>query len=125
MNEELSRLYDLLNRILMSAPEEDECTDAENEAYADMANLKVSLEGLFEDKGIDPQEYLPWYEDAWYREDLEDALEEAGVPVTEDNIRVFLEKAKEIGIFDDKSSMNEALEDMAGQLFADQIKEGE
>lgn len=41
------KLYDLVCAVLENAPEEDECTDEENEIYADCTNLKCSLETIF------------------------------------------------------------------------------
>ena len=49
-NDDYKRLRSLLfeiEQILLNAPEEDECTDEENEVYADMQNLKESLENIF------------------------------------------------------------------------------
>ena len=48
-NDDYKRLRSLLfeiEQILLNAPEEDECTDEENEVYADMQNLKESLENI-------------------------------------------------------------------------------
>lgn len=48
MNEKFKELYNLVMTILMDAPEEDECTDEENEVYAECQNLKEALEELNE-----------------------------------------------------------------------------
>lgn len=48
MNEKFKELYNLVMTILMDAPEEDECTDEENEVYAECQNLKETLEELNE-----------------------------------------------------------------------------
>ena len=48
-NNDYKRLRSLLfeiEQVLLNAPEEDECTDEENEIYADMQNLKESLEKI-------------------------------------------------------------------------------
>lgn len=48
-NDDYKRLHWLLfeiKQVLSNAPEEDECTDEENEVYADMQNLKESLEKI-------------------------------------------------------------------------------
>lgn len=37
------KLYDVVCAVLENAPEEDECTDEENDIYADCANLKCTL----------------------------------------------------------------------------------
>ena len=42
-NEELKNLKKLLENILAVAPDEDDCTDEENEIYADMQNLQESV----------------------------------------------------------------------------------
>lgn len=48
-----------------------------------------------------------WYEERWYREDIENTLAVAGIPITEENITRLWMKAKKI--FDDKSDRNEML----------------
>lgn len=42
----MKSLYELVCEKLKSAPEEQECSAEENEVYADLANLKESLERL-------------------------------------------------------------------------------
>lgn len=42
----LKELYSMVVDILIDAPEEDECTDEENEVYAECQNLKEALEEL-------------------------------------------------------------------------------
>lgn len=44
MREKINELYNNLCDLLDNAPDEDQCTDEENEMYADMANLKDSIE---------------------------------------------------------------------------------
>ena len=47
----------------------------------------------------------PWYTECWYMEDLENALENAGIEVTEENLERLLLECR--GIFDDKTVRNE------------------
>lgn len=49
MNNKLSELYKLVKSVLMEAPDEDDCTDEENEVYADCQNLKENLERLMQE----------------------------------------------------------------------------
>lgn len=49
MEERLRNFYKELLFLLNNAPVEDDCTDAENQMYSDMANLKNSME----DAGFD------------------------------------------------------------------------
>ena len=44
MEERIRKLYKELDFLLNHAPTEDDCSDAENEMYSDMANLKNSIE---------------------------------------------------------------------------------
>lgn len=44
MEEKLKNLYEQIEDILNLAPDEEDCTKEENEMYADMANLKSSME---------------------------------------------------------------------------------
>jgi hypothetical protein len=44
MKKRLVNLYKEIEFLLNHAPIEDDCTDEENEMYADMANLKNSME---------------------------------------------------------------------------------
>lgn len=44
MEERIRKLYKELDFLLNHAPIEDDCSDAENEMYSDMANLKNSIE---------------------------------------------------------------------------------
>lgn len=44
MEERLRKLYDELEFLLNNAPDEYDCTYEENEMYADIANLKSSVE---------------------------------------------------------------------------------
>lgn len=44
MEKRLKELYKEINVLLNNAPTIDDCTDAENEVYSDMANLKNSME---------------------------------------------------------------------------------
>ena len=46
MNDKLKELYDLVVDVLKDAPNEDECTDEENEVYAECQNLKEAIEAL-------------------------------------------------------------------------------
>lgn len=56
-----------------------------------------------------------WYTEAWYDVDLENALEELGVPVTAENIRRLRKGCK--GLFDDKSGRNEMILEKASEIF--------
>jgi len=44
MGERIKKLYKELDFLLNHAPIEDDCSDAENKMYLDMANLKNSIE---------------------------------------------------------------------------------
>lgn len=57
----------------------------------------------------------PWYVERWYDEDLGVALEEAGIPITSENVKKLREACK--GIFDDKSARNEMLREKAEEVF--------
>lgn len=57
----------------------------------------------------------PWYTENWYDEDLEIALEEAGIPVSNRNVTKLKEACR--NIFDDKSTRNEMLVNMAMEVF--------
>lgn len=46
----LTRVYHVVCEALVYAPEEDICSEREKEAYADLANLKNSLEMLFQEE---------------------------------------------------------------------------
>ena len=56
-----------------------------------------------------------WYTESWYDVDLENALEELGVPVTAENIRRLRKGCK--GLFDDKSGRNEMILEKASEIF--------
>jgi len=43
MREKLEKVYQDIELCLIMAPEEDDCTDEENEMYADMSNLRDSM----------------------------------------------------------------------------------
>ena len=60
----------------------------------------------------------PWYTENWYMEDLENALESAGIEVTEENWGKLLQGCQ--GIFDDKTVRNEMLADKARELFGEE-----
>lgn len=57
----------------------------------------------------------PWYTENWYMEDLENALESAGIEVTEENLEKLLLGCRDI--FDGKTVRNEMLADKARELF--------
>ena len=61
---------------------------------------------------------MPWYVEKWYDRDLEVALIEAGVPVSEERIEKLRDACT--GIFDDLSSRSELLRDKAEELFGDE-----
>ena len=60
----------------------------------------------------------PWYTEYWYMEDLENALEAAGIEVTVENLQKLLTGCK--SIFDDKTERNEMLIDKARKLFEEE-----
>jgi len=60
-----------------------------------------------------------WYTESWCDEDLELALENAEIPVTEENISKLGEACK--GIFDDKSERNEMIAQMARETFGKEV----
>lgn len=45
-NERFKKIYNLIDEALANAKSEDDCTDEENEVYADMQNLKESMRNL-------------------------------------------------------------------------------
>lgn len=83
-----------------------------------------TLVEIFTDKGAvviriyDPQ---CWYTEKWYDDDLETALEESGIPVTDENIRTLKAACK--GAFDDKSERNSMLRQIASETFSKFLKE--
>jgi len=60
-----------------------------------------------------------WYTERWCDADLEAGLENADIPVTEDNIQKLREACK--GIFDDKSERNEMIVQMAHEIFRKEL----
>lgn len=44
MEDRIIRLYNEIDFLLNNAPVEDDCADAENKMYSDMADLKSSIE---------------------------------------------------------------------------------
>lgn len=60
----------------------------------------------------------PWYTENWYVEDLENALDSAGVEVTEENLKKLLLGCR--NIFDDKTMRNEMLAERARELFGEE-----
>ena len=60
----------------------------------------------------------PWYTENWYVEDLENALESAGVEITEEKLEKLLVECR--SIFDDKTVRNEMLTDKAKELFGEE-----
>lgn len=52
MDEQLRKLYRMLDSVLNLAPIEEDCADEENDMYSDMANLKNSMFILGYDKEI-------------------------------------------------------------------------
>lgn len=46
MEKRLEELYLAVNNVIDDMPEEDECTDEENEVFAECMNLKEALERL-------------------------------------------------------------------------------
>lgn len=108
MYENLAKIWNLANRILANAPEEEGCTGCENEIYADLTNARQSIVSLSESQGgWNLKVLLPWITEEWFREDLEDALIDAGIPVNKKSVQLMLEESR--GIFDDKSKRNDML----------------
>lgn len=60
----------------------------------------------------------PWYTENWYMEDLENALESAGIEATEENLNKLLLGCR--SIFNDKTMRNEMLTDKARELFGEE-----
>lgn len=60
----------------------------------------------------------PWYTENWYMEDLENALESAGIEITEEKLEKLLAECR--SIFDDKTVRNEMLMDKARELFGEE-----
>ena len=60
----------------------------------------------------------PWYTENWHMEDLENALESAGIEVTEENLNKLLLGCR--SIFNDKTMRNEMLTDKARELFGEE-----
>ena len=60
----------------------------------------------------------PWYTENWYMEDLENALESAGIEVTEENLNKLLLGCR--SIFNDKTMRNEMLTDKARELYGEE-----
>lgn len=73
-------------------------------------------EAALTDRSIPAEQ--PWYTENWYMEDLENALENARIEVTEENLNKLLLGCR--GIFDDKTMRNEMLEDKAKELFGEE-----
>ena len=108
MYENLAKIWNLANRILANAPEEEGCTGCENEIYADLTNARQSIVSLSESQGgWNLKVLMPWITEEWFREDLEDALIDAGIPVNKKSVQLMLEESR--GIFDDKSKRNDML----------------
>lgn len=121
-----AELYRDISNFLEYAPDEDSCSDAENEAIADIANLKNSLKNLFDEKEFDPEVHQPWCVEKWYTDDLAVALNNSDIPVTEENINAFRKCVVEEDIFGDKSERNEILEMKARELYgSNDDEEGE
>ena len=51
MEKKFEALYESLMMAMVDMPEEDECTDEENEVFAECMNLKEALERLKDCKG--------------------------------------------------------------------------
>lgn len=51
MEKKLEKLYLAVNNMIVDMPEEDKCTDEENEVFAECMNLKEALEQLKDCKG--------------------------------------------------------------------------
>lgn len=121
-----AELYGDISKFLEYAPDEDCCTEAENEVIADIANLKNSLKNLFDEKEFDPEVHQPWCVEKWYTDDLAVALNNSDIPVTEENINAFRKCVVEEDIFGDKSERNEILEMKARELYgSNDDEEGE
>lgn len=61
---------------------------------------------------------IPWYVEKWYDGDLEVALIEAGIPVSDERIAKL--RGACTGIFDDLSDRTELLKQKAEELFEDE-----
>lgn len=58
----LIQIYNLINKELSEAPDEEDLSEKDNEMYADMQNLKESLEEHFVDKIIEEQNKINYKE---------------------------------------------------------------
>lgn len=84
--------------------------------YSIMSSWKICEDSKEElDHFSREKEEIPWYEEAWYEADIEEALEELGIEPSEKAIL----KSKEIlsGIFDDKSDRREMIVEVLGNKF--------
>lgn len=81
-----------------------QCTDEEDDMASGILHMMDEIEDAWE---ADQNLEQPWAEEAWYMEDIVDALMELDLPVTPENI----EKAKiaTAGLFSDKSNRQEQL----------------
>ncbi|MCD8014390.1 MAG: hypothetical protein LUG99_14670 [Lachnospiraceae bacterium] len=81
-------------------------------------NMMGRIQNVWEMGGIDnngvPKEGC-WYDELWFDEDLEIALENAEIQVTDQNVARL--KRECLHIFDDKSERNEMLADKARSIF--------
>ena len=59
-----------------------------------------------------------WYREDWHLEDLEEAIRNAGLEVTQERVDKLLEECHRI--FDDKSGRNEMLAQKASELFEEE-----
>lgn len=59
----------------------------------------------------------PRYTESWYREDLETALKEAEIEVTDANVSTLLEACKDNKLWEDLSGRRENLADLARSIF--------
>ncbi|MCD8105925.1 MAG: hypothetical protein LUF35_13250 [Lachnospiraceae bacterium] len=75
----------------------------ESEAKKKMKGENIEAKDLF------------WYEEFWNDEDLEIALENAEIEVTDKNVAKLKQAC--LHIFDDKTDRNEMLADMARDIF--------
>lgn len=80
------------------------------------------IERRLDSAGILLPEDYPWYEEKWYRSDLERVLEDAGIEPTRENLDYFEARCRNTdgdGIFDslDLSGRNGILEDFAREVF--------
>lgn len=84
-------------------------SDPQNEDYTH----EFVIEKYEDENAEAPDE--PWYEEKWYKEDIENAMEQAGIETSSANYTKALAAVQ--CIFDDKSCRNEMLRELIENAF--------